>query len=392
MILPYFQGRLKVISGPVLAGKTGKLVSLLDSLFDGGALNGKDTLLVKHPRDDRDNMRKVGNYPALETDDADEIFRRVDQKTDTVFIAGVSHFDENMIDLVDALVRSNRNVVATGINLHSNGKPYGIMPKIMALTDDTEVMLAQCDGAGCDGPAAMSYLKSGEGYHPVCYFHYMMLENPSLAYRPGGWIESDAGAMFSGKSNELDADRRTAVVRKIPHTVFKFSRDTKGSADKVEKHSGGTIDAVVLEGGKAILNYLNGRPEIRRIYIDEFQFWPEIYDTCLELAARGYRIRGTGLPRPFYRTGFGEMPAIMCLADKVNYHHAVCKFDGCRHPGTENQRIIPHEYGGPRVPDVKADPVFFPGDSYEARCLKHLEVLNEDENPYKLERFNRKYD
>lgn len=375
-----------------MSGKTAKLLRKVNREFDGGALSEKDGLLVKHPRDDRNNPGKIGKYKALETEDVDEVFKHINAGIDSVFISGISHFDSRMERLVDALIRSNRRVTATGINLHSSGKPYGIMPELMAIADDVEVSLAHCNGAGCDGPAAMSLLRPGNGFEPVCYFHYMMMEHPDLKYKLGGWLELDAGPMYSGKTTEWEEDIKNSVIKGQPHIVVKHKEDTKGG-QTISKHSGDDVRSKIkfLKDGKSLTDYVTKHPEVKTIFIDEGQFFEGIYDAAFELVARGYRLRVTGLPRPFYRKGFKEMPSLMCLAERINYHQAVCKYSGCKETATENQRII-NDKGTPRVPDVKKDPVFFPGDSYEARCLRHLEVLNEDENPYKLEKFERRYD
>lgn len=166
----YRQGIIIVISGPVQSDKNEKIESFLDGVVDSGYKTKENIIAFRHPSDDPD-PEHLGRHPVEVVYKADQIYEKITPSTRTVVIAGISHFqDSKMIGFLDALVRSNREVIVSGLNLDSYNRPYGIMPGVMALADEIILTKAICYYPGCRGEANRSVRSwsDSEPYSPAC--------------------------------------------------------------------------------------------------------------------------------------------------------------------------------------------------------------------------------
>ncbi|HAQ06987.1 MAG TPA: thymidine kinase, partial [Bacillus bacterium] len=85
-------------------------------------------------------------------------------------------------------------------------------------------------------------------------------------------------------------------------------------------------------------------------------------------ADSGYRVIVAGLDQDFRGEPFGQMPALMAIAENVTKLQAVCAV--CGSPASRTQRLI---NGKPASYD---DPIILVGasEAYEPRCRHHHEV------------------
>jgi thymidine kinase len=182
-----------------------------------------------------------------------------------------------------------------------------------------------------------------------------------------GWVEVICGSMFSGKSEELIRRVRRAQFAKQQIAVFKPQIDNRYSDEAVVSHNGTSIIARPLNQSTDIFKYIN--PEIDLIAIDEVQFFDnDIVKVIQHLASSGHRVIAAGLDQDFRGEPFGQMPAIMAVAELVTKLQAVCAV--CGSPASRTQRLI---NGKPASYD---DPVILVGasEAYEPRCRHHHEV------------------
>ncbi|WP_026585097.1 thymidine kinase [Bacillus sp. J33] len=192
-----------------------------------------------------------------------------------------------------------------------------------------------------------------------------------------GWVEVICGSMFSGKSEELIRRVRRAQFAKQQIAVFKPQIDNRYSDEAVVSHNGTSIIARPIKQSTDIFKHIN--PEIDLIAIDEVQFFDdEIVKVIQHLADSGHRVIAAGLDQDFRGEPFGQMPAIMAIAELVTKLQAVCAV--CGSPASRTQRLI---NGKPASYD---DPVILVGasEAYEPRCRHHHEVPkspNVIENP-----------
>jgi thymidine kinase len=109
--------------------------------------------------------------------------------------------------------------------------------------------------------------------------------------------------------------------------------------------------------------------DIDIIAIDEVQFFDEgIVRIVQQLADRGHRVVCAGLDMDFRGEPFGQMPALMAIAESVTKLQAVCSV--CGSPSSRTQRLIDGH------PASYHDPVILVGasEAYEPRCRHHHEV------------------
>ena len=181
-------------------------------------------------------------------------------------------------------------------------------------------------------------------------------------HQTGGWIEVIAGVMFSGKSEELIRRVRRSIIARKRVQVFKSHLDARyAGIYSISSHDGRTVQAIPADSASQIA--LQVDPMAHVIAIDEAQFLDEgIVPLVTSLAGRGRRVIVAGTDTDFRGEPFGQMPALMAVAEVVDKLHAICVL--CGGPASRNQRLIE---GQPAPWD---SPVIMVGstESYEARC------------------------
>ncbi len=172
-----------------------------------------------------------------------------------------------------------------------------------------------------------------------------------------GWVEVIAGAMFSGKSEELIRRLNRARIARQKVQVFKPGIDARYSKEEIASHSGQTHDSVPVTTTAEMMSQIRAETEV--VGIDEGQFFDmEIVDAVNKLAEMGKRVIVAGLDQDYTGRPFEPMPQLLSIAEYITKTHAICVRCG----GTANysQRTVESDA---RV-EVGA------ADKYEARCRK----------------------
>ena len=199
----------------------------------------------------------------------------------------------------------------------------------------------------------------------------MFLENNNNE-RKRGWIEVIVGSMFSGKTEELIRRIKVLEFAKKNVLVFKPALDNRYSDTKVVSHGGSSVDSIVVENARAILDFVRDDTDV--VAIDEVQFFdPELMMVCDYLAKKGVRVMAAGLDTNFKAEPFGIMPNLITDAEFITKLTAVCM--KCGAPATRTQRLVNGK------PASYFDPIILVGasESYEARCRHCHEVLDKPE-------------
>lgn len=193
-------------------------------------------------------------------------------------------------------------------------------------------------------------------------------------YRPG-YIEVISGCMFAGKTEELIRRIKVLEFAKKNILVFKPAIDNRYSETKVVSHGGSSVESIIINDPKQILDYVKDETDV--VAVDEVQFFSEdIVAVCDLLAKQGKRVMVAGLDTDFRGEPFGVMPKLITTAEFVTKLTAVCMT--CGAPATRTQRLVNGE------PASYFDPIILVGaaESYEARC-RHCHVVK---NKPQLER------
>ena len=402
---PFDHRQLYVISGPVGAGKTTQVEQFLDRLVDSDYRRNGNVVVVRHPADDC-NPHTIGRHQVSVADSVDEIARRISDHTETVIVVGASHYsDSRIVDLADAVVRSGRKMVVSGLNLDVNSQPHGFMPELMAISSHVKVRKSICHS--CGDESATRSVRIKDTYLPSCTHHAAHPDLHAIASGKGGSLSLYLGPMFAGKSTEWSREiEKLANAGRSP-IVFKYLGDTRDGSEgkrvydvgEVTIHSGKRQPAICVRDAQDITAYLQDHPRQKDIALDEGQFIVGLYDFVLSSLEKGYRFHITGLPRGFNRGSFGDIPKLMCLADNIEMNYAMCVHENghgrCGHPATENQRLKKGEDGSVSVAHAR-DPLELIGGKdqagasyfYEARCLKHWRLDGEKKRGYSFTPFD----
>ncbi|RPG81353.1 MAG: thymidine kinase [Crocinitomicaceae bacterium TMED114] len=146
----------------------------------------------------------------------------------------------------------------------------------------------------------------------------------------GGTLETIAGPMFSGKTEELLRRMRRAVLAKQHVMLFKPIQDDRHNTTDVVSHDARRQEARAVPSAKALeaaVQASEQRPNL--VGIDEVQFFElAIVDVCNRLADSGIRVMVAGLDLDYLGRPFGPMPLLLAHSEYVTKLHAICSRTG----------------------------------------------------------------
>lgn len=155
---------LKVITGPMFSGKTEELLRILHR----SGLAGKRIIVVKPKIDSRTaeeiasrrlgesaadsedrEFTRYGSYPASSIESAEELETIIhEHKPAVIGIDEAQFFQPWLFDYLAQLLRryndSDLQVLVAGLDMDAWGRPFGMMPHIMALADEVQKETAIC--------------------------------------------------------------------------------------------------------------------------------------------------------------------------------------------------------------------------------------------------------
>lgn len=139
---------LHVIAGCMSSGKTDALLRLLRR----AEYARRRIILVRPNLDTRTppeyaESRSQARYPSrtVPVDDPWQIVQIArESDADLVGIDEAEFFSPDIVDAVEALRRSGRHVIVTGLNLDFAARPFGSMPELMARADEISMLTAIC--------------------------------------------------------------------------------------------------------------------------------------------------------------------------------------------------------------------------------------------------------
>ena len=137
-----------------------------------------------------------------------------------------------------------------------------------------------------------------------------------------GWVEVIAGAMFSGKTEELIRRLNRAIIAKQQVEIFKPVIDVRYHDKYVVSHNETQIRSTPVNFSRDILLFA-GNCDV--VGIDEAQFFDEhLVEVVTQLADQGKRVIVAGLDMDYRGIPFGPMPALMAIAEFVTKVHPIC--------------------------------------------------------------------
>jgi thymidine kinase len=112
------------------------------------------TIIVRPATDTRSKPNLVESRnglasQAIVVDHAKDILKYSSQAV-VIGIDECQFFGDDIIEVVHALLRQKKKLIASGLDLDYRGKPFGPVPHLLALADRVEKLLAVCRKCGSD--------------------------------------------------------------------------------------------------------------------------------------------------------------------------------------------------------------------------------------------------
>lgn len=152
--VPY--GKLEVFIGPMYAGKT---TSLLKTVLWNKHV-GKTVYVYKPASDTRFGLDEVVSHDGLSViahNIRPSEYPEIDGSGNLVVFDEVQFFEADIIEWVWRLLRTNNDVVAVGLDMDSNGFPFGNSANLMAMADECYKLKSIC--SVCGNPATKTFKK-----------------------------------------------------------------------------------------------------------------------------------------------------------------------------------------------------------------------------------------
>lgn len=166
---------IKTFTGPMHSGKTAAMIATYNKIW-----NKKLVKVFKPNADVRDlgEMRSKDfgdGIPAILIDTFEDILKNIDNNIKTIFIDEVELLTGNIGILSYLSIVKDMDIYVSGLNMTSEQEPFLIMPQIMAISDEVEVIKASCFNCGrdatytyFDGKKDSVVLVGDKGYYPYC--------------------------------------------------------------------------------------------------------------------------------------------------------------------------------------------------------------------------------
>jgi thymidine kinase len=174
------KGWIEVIAGPMFSGKTEELIRRLKR----AKIAQMQVAIFKPLIDNRYSADEVVSHDSnsiksIRVGRAIEIVEYYDD-ADVIGIDEVQFFNEAVVDIVQFLALKGKRVIVAGLDMDSNGKPFGPMPALLTVSEYVTKLHSIC--IECGSLATHSYRISAEksqvhigekdSYQPLCRHCY----------------------------------------------------------------------------------------------------------------------------------------------------------------------------------------------------------------------------
>jgi len=164
--MKHHQGRLEVITGPMFCGKTDELLRRLRR-----AIIAKQKIQVFKPGFDiRYSSEKVtshaGNeYNAFPVENISEVPTLLHDDVTLVAIDEAQFFEDEIIDVIQALVDKGIRVIVGGLDMDFRGEPFGQMPVLLAQAEVVDKLHAICMVCGGEATRTQRLVDGNPAYY-----------------------------------------------------------------------------------------------------------------------------------------------------------------------------------------------------------------------------------
>jgi len=150
--LPLGEGRLEVVCGPMFSGKTEELLRRVRRSL----IAHQPTVLIKPATDTRYAVNEVVSHDknsmnSIVVEKSRDIFNAIEVNGRPALVVAIDEaqfFDDELPDVCNELANRGLRVIVAGLDLDFTGKPFGCMPKLLALAEEVTKLHAVCVETG----------------------------------------------------------------------------------------------------------------------------------------------------------------------------------------------------------------------------------------------------
>ena len=177
----YNHGRIEVVSGSMLSGKTDELIRRLKR----AKIARQRVEIYKPTIDTRYSDEEVVSHDANSIRstpiDSPASLLLLASGAQVVGIDEAQFFDESLVEVCRELADMGKRVIVAGLDMDFQGKPFGPMPALMAIAEDVTKVHAICVRCGNLAHVSHRIVKNEEQvllgeqaeYEPLCRACYL---------------------------------------------------------------------------------------------------------------------------------------------------------------------------------------------------------------------------
>lgn len=180
------KAKLTINCGSMFSGKSSELLRQGERHM----LAGHKVTFIKPTIDNRYSEDKIVNHKgqsieAISVKQSIEILQENIVKNDVILIDEVQFFDNYLIKVISDLLKQNKTIYCSGLDMDFEGTPFEITSQLMAMADEVNKFRAVCDSCGEDAnfsyklTDSKSQIELGEKdkYIPLCRkCYYLRME------------------------------------------------------------------------------------------------------------------------------------------------------------------------------------------------------------------------
>jgi len=162
-------GYLEVIAGPMFSGKTEELIRQVKR----AAIGKKGVQVFKHSLDTRyGKEKKLHSHAGVSfaselVPTAHAILTKLNPKAEVIAIDEAQWFGEDLISVVEELLRRGKKVLVAGLALTFDRQPFIPVPTLMAIADRVIKLSAICTVCGEEAVFHKRVAKKGPKVNPL---------------------------------------------------------------------------------------------------------------------------------------------------------------------------------------------------------------------------------
>lgn len=142
--------RFEMIVGCMRSGKSSELIRRIER----ARLAYLPTIIVRPATDTRSKPNQIESRnglasKAIVVESAKEILKYSNHAV-VIGMDECQFFSPDVTDVVIALLRQKKKIIASGLDLDYRGKPFGPIPELLAIADRVDKLLAVCRKCGSD--------------------------------------------------------------------------------------------------------------------------------------------------------------------------------------------------------------------------------------------------